>query len=277
MNGPIRAYPARRRGYFARWLMNDPGPVGAYPARPRRPNRMRKLGPIPAWLGLLIVLLLVVSALTVAVAADTLVRFRVQAQVASALKEPLQCSPRVSMRGLSAMWQVRQQVFEDIRVRCDRTTIPLAQGQPLGLTDLRLQGRNVRAAQDLKDAVMGSVTLGAVLPYAEASSMTGSAVSYGNGGRIAITQNVAVSGVAVPVTFTAIIGVADGKVVITDAKATAVGVPIPQGVVDQVAKQVLERVTLPTIGSLTVSSIVPTESGLLVTMYGTEVPVSSLQ
>lgn len=277
MDGPVRAYPVRRRRGHGRPAASAARSGAAYPARRRPPRPIRKLGSARVLVGGLVGLLILVFALSSIVVADTVVRFRVQGQIAAAMDEVLTCAPKVRVRGLSAIWQVRQQHFKDVRVRCDQATVTPSDGDDITLKDLRLDGRDIRAGADINDAVLGEATISALLPYDQASTLLGSKVSSGGPGRIAVTRTVEVSGVAVPVTVSAVLGVSDGKLVLSDPRAEAIGVSIPPVVVNQLSAQIVNHATLPTLGTMTVSSIVPLDEGLMFTLHGTEVALSELQ
>lgn len=233
--------------------------------------------------GLVAVIVVVVLALLVAgaVLGDSVMRSRTESDIATQVAKQIGANPddvKVKVSGWPFLAVLATDSLEAVDV--DAPQAHLRRGdEELTLTDVHVHGQGVRNAREPDLTVIDHVEASGQVFWAELSRLAGAKLSHAGGSRVQFDRQVSVLGAHVTVQVSAEPGLdpADGRLTLTDPKASLDGITIPGSLLGPALDALASRATLPDLGNLKYRSLQVRDSGIGISLSGDDVRLADLE
>jgi len=231
---------------------------------------VRSLGRV---LGVVLLLVGLVAALVVV---DHLVRRRVEQRISETVAAQFGGEVTTELGGWPFLASQLTGRVEDARITIDRVTVPV-QDRFATIEHIDLTAVGLAPIDDFDQTRAERLDARALMTWGELSTLLGFPISHVEGDRISARTSIEALGVVAVAELQADLGVQpDGRLVLSNATASAAGARLPQQVVQPAVELLAPTMQLPQFEGLSYQGLELDSSGIAALLNGADVQLSAI-
>lgn len=222
------------------------------------------------------VLLVAVSLVAGLVFVDHAVRRRAEQRISETVAAQFGGQVSTELGGWPFLLSQVTNRVEDARITVDQVTVPV-EDRFATIEHIDLTAVGLAPIDDFDQTRAERLDASALVTWGELTTLLGFPISHVEGDRVSARVSVEVFGVVAVAELQAELGVQpDGRLVLSNATATAAGAELPQQIVGPAVDMLAPKMQLPSLTGLSYQGLEVNSSGIAALLSGADVQLSEL-